>query len=87
MVGQRHVARHGEVSTAHQPHIRDGVMRGATRTGRDQRRAVAGQAGDAVDTGGLNGFGEGHGRQDGGEPPASRDVPALGGPRITRLCS
>jgi hypothetical protein len=41
----------------------------ATRAGRDQRRAVAGEARDAVDTRGLNGLGEGHRRQDGGEPP------------------
>ena len=44
-------------------------MRGATREGRDQRRAGAGETGDAVDACGLEGFGEGHGRQDGGEPP------------------
>src|SRR5882724_3811404 len=37
--------------------------------GRDQRRAVAGEAGDAVDTSGLNRLGEGHRRQDGGESP------------------
>jgi hypothetical protein len=29
-----------------------------------------GEASGAVDTGGLKGFGEGHGRQDGGEPPS-----------------
>jgi hypothetical protein len=43
-------------------------MGGAKWAGRDQRRAVADEAGDAVDTRGLNGLGEGHGRQDGGEP-------------------
>jgi hypothetical protein len=40
---------------------------GATRASRDQRRTVAGAAGDTVDTRGFNGFGEGHRRQDGGE--------------------
>jgi len=52
-VGQRHFARHEDVSAANQPHIQDGVMRGAKRTGGDQGRAVAGEAGDAVDTGSL----------------------------------
>jgi hypothetical protein len=52
-----------------QPRIRDGVMGDVKRAGGDHRRAVAGEAGDAVDTGGLNGRGEGHRRQDGGEPP------------------
>jgi hypothetical protein len=32
-------------------------------------RTVAGKASDAVDARGLNGFGEGHRRRDGGEPP------------------
>jgi hypothetical protein len=35
VVGQRHFARHEDVSAANQPHIRDGVMRGAKRTGGD----------------------------------------------------
>jgi hypothetical protein len=52
-----------------QPRIRDGMARRAKRAGRDQRRAVAGEAGDMVDTRGLNSLGEGHRRQDGGEPP------------------
>ena len=69
MVGQRHVARHRHVAPADQPRIREGVVGRATRAGRDQRRAVAGEARDAVDTRGLNGLGEGHRRQDGGEPP------------------
>jgi hypothetical protein len=42
---------------------------GATRAGRDLRRAVAGEAGLAVDARGLEGLGEGRRRQDGGEPP------------------
>jgi hypothetical protein len=41
----------------------------ATRAGRDPRRAVAGEAGDSVDTRGLNRLGEGHRRQDGGQSP------------------
>jgi hypothetical protein len=45
------------------------MMRCAARAGRDPRRAVAGETSDAVDTRGLNGLGEGHRREDGGEPP------------------
>ena len=69
VMGQRHFARHGHLAPTDQPCIRDGVVRSATRTGRDQRRAVADEAGDAVDARGLNGLGEGHRRQHGGEPP------------------
>ena len=42
------------------------MLGSAKRARHDQRRAVAGEARDAVDAGGLNGFGESHGRQDGG---------------------
>jgi len=56
---QRHVARHQPVTPADQPRIRDGVVRRATRAGRDQRRTIAGQAGDAVDTRGGDGFSHG----------------------------
>ena len=46
----------------------DRIGLGATWTGRDPRRAGAVAANNAMDTRGLNGLGEGHGRQDGGEP-------------------
>jgi len=69
MVGQRHVARHRHVAPADQPYIRNGVMGGATRAGRDQCGAVAGEASDTMDTRVLNGLREGHRWQDGGEPP------------------
>ena len=68
MVGQRHLARHRHVAAPDQPRIRDGVVGRAKRAGRDQRRTVAGQAGDAVNTRGPNGLGEGHRRQHRGEP-------------------
>jgi hypothetical protein len=42
IMGQRYVARQGDVSAAEQPHIRDGVMGRTTRAGRDPRRAGAG---------------------------------------------
>ena len=67
MVGQRHVARHWHVPPADEPNIREGLVGRATRARRDPRRAVASEAGDAVDTRGLNGLREGHRRQDGGE--------------------
>ena len=50
IVGQRHFARHRHVAATDQSCIRDGVMRGATRAGRDQCGAVAGEASDAVNT-------------------------------------
>ena len=49
MMHQRHLARHRHVAPPDQSHIGDRVMGGATRAGGDQRRAVAGEAGDAVD--------------------------------------
>jgi hypothetical protein len=69
MVGQRHLTRHRHVAPADQADIRDGMVRRAKRAGRDPRRAVAGAASDAVDTRRLNGLGEGHRRQGGGEAP------------------
>jgi hypothetical protein len=59
MVGQRHFTRHRHVAPADQPRIRDGLVGRATRAGRDQCRTVAGEAGDAVDAGGVEGVGEG----------------------------
>jgi hypothetical protein len=44
-------------------------MWGATGAGRDKRRAVTGAAGNTMDARGFDGLGEGHGRQDRGEPP------------------
>jgi hypothetical protein len=35
----------------------------------EEQRSWACEAGDTVDTRGLNGLGQGHGRQDGGEAP------------------
>jgi hypothetical protein len=48
VVRQRHIARHGDVPAPNQSHLGDGVRRGTTRAGRDNRRAGAGQAGNAV---------------------------------------
>jgi hypothetical protein len=75
VMGQRHVARHRHVAPTDQSRIRDGVMGDPKWAGGDQRGAVAGEAGNAVDVRGLEGFGEGHGRLDGGEPPAQHRFP------------
>jgi hypothetical protein len=42
---------------------------GANRAVGGQRRAPVGEAGDAVDPRGLDGLGQRHGRQNGGQPP------------------
>jgi hypothetical protein len=67
MVGQRHLAWHRHMAATDPSRLREGLVGRATRAGRDQRRAVTGEAGDAVNTRGLNRLGEGHRRQDGGE--------------------
>jgi hypothetical protein len=69
VVRQRHVPRRRHLAAADQAYIGDGVMRGAKRAGRDQRRAGAGAASDAVEARGLEGLGQAHRRQEGGEPP------------------
>ncbi len=46
---------------------RRGIVRRPKRSGDHDGRAVAGEAGDAVNPRGLNGLGKGHRRQDGGE--------------------
>jgi hypothetical protein len=37
VVGQRHLARHGDVSAGNQPYIRDGMMQGVTQCQRLSR--------------------------------------------------
>ena len=49
MVSQQHLARYRDVPAADQPHVRDRMMRGRKRTRRDQRRVIAGEAGDMVE--------------------------------------
>jgi hypothetical protein len=67
VVRPRHLAWPRHVAPTDQPHIGEGLMWSATRAGRDQRRAGTGDTGDAADARGLDGLGEGHRRQDGGE--------------------
>jgi hypothetical protein len=45
------------------------MMGRAERSGRDSRRAVAGEVGDPADARGLNGFGVGHRQRDRDEAP------------------
>ena len=45
MVGPRHLARHRHVPPTDQSRFREGLVGRAKRAGRDQRRAVAGEAG------------------------------------------
>jgi hypothetical protein len=66
-------------SPHHQPYIGDRVVRGATWARRDERGTLTGEAGDTMAARGLNGLGEGHCRQDGGQPPRQ---PRLPRPRI-----
>jgi hypothetical protein len=73
-VGQRHLTGQPYMAAADHPRIRDGGVGSATRMTRDQRCAAVSEAGDAVDACGFKGLGEGHRRQDGGEPRASIKV-------------
>jgi hypothetical protein len=79
VVGERHRARPRHVAPTDPPHIGDGVRGGATRPGRDHRRAAAGAAGNVVEARNLDGLGQAHGREHGGEAAASIDVPSRTG--------
>jgi hypothetical protein len=72
VVRRRHHARHRHVAPADQPDIRDGIVGSATRVGRDQRRAVAGESGDARDAGGLDGLRRRQCRQKNGKAACPR---------------
>jgi hypothetical protein len=74
VVRQRHVARPRHLAAPDQPHSGDRVRRGATRARGDQGGAGAGAAGDTMEARGLEGFGQAHRRQNGGQaanPPGS----------------
>jgi hypothetical protein len=66
VVGQRDLTQHGHVTPTDQSCIREGLVGRATREGGDPRCAVAGEASDAREAGGVHGFGQGHPGQDGG---------------------
>jgi hypothetical protein len=80
VVRPRHVPGQRHLAAAEQPDIRDSVMGGAKGARGDQGGAVAGEDGDAVDAGGFNGFGQGHRRQDGGEPARQYQLARPWGP-------
>jgi hypothetical protein len=80
VVHERDLARHRPVAPAAPPGVREGVAGGAARAGGGQGRTVSGEAGDAVDTRGLNGFGEDRPGRMVGHRRASMDLPAPGGP-------
>jgi hypothetical protein len=61
VVRERHLARPRHVAPADQPRVRKGVG-GAERPGHDQRRPVAREASDAMETRGLKGLSQSHGR-------------------------
>jgi hypothetical protein len=56
-------------------------MRGATGARRDPGQAVTGAAGDTRDARGVDGLGEGHGRQDRGEPAGQHRLARSGWPQ------
>jgi hypothetical protein len=60
---------------------------GAEQAGGGQGRAVAREAGDAVHAPGLNGFGQGHGRPEGGEAPRQHGFARPRGPRRRKIWS
>jgi hypothetical protein len=62
------------ITTIASAHCHGGPETPAIAPGRDHRRTVAGAAGDAMDVCRLNGLGQGHRRQDGGEPPAQHGL-------------
>jgi hypothetical protein len=78
-INPRHVSQPRHLAPTDQPFTRDCIVGGAIRVRRDDRRAVAGEASDAVHAGGIEGIGEGHLWQDGGEPARPHRLPRPGG--------
>jgi hypothetical protein len=78
VVRQGDLPRHREVPPADQPDVRDGLVWGAAGARRDDGRAPAGHTGDAVDARGVEGFGQGHIRQNRGQSPCQPRVPRPG---------
>jgi hypothetical protein len=84
MVRPRPLAGHRHVAPADQADIRDRVVRGAKWAAGDHSGAVTGEAGDAMDVGGLEGFGQAHRRRDGGEPAGQPRLPRPGWAPMSR---
>jgi hypothetical protein len=64
------------ITTIASAHCHGGLETTAIAPVGDQGRTGAGTAGDAMDARGVEGFGEGHGRHDGGEPPRQPRFPS-----------
>ena len=67
VVCKGHLRRQGQLAAADQTPSGDGVVGGPERARGDDSGAPDGTAGDALDAQGIEGFGRGHRRQDGGE--------------------
>jgi hypothetical protein len=81
VVGQRHLTRHGDLAPTDQPHIGNGMVGGATRPGGDDGGAPPGEAGDAVDAGGVEGLGQGHVGEDRRQAAGQPRLPRPGRPQ------
>jgi hypothetical protein len=75
VVRPRHLPRPQPLPPADPADNRDRVVWGATRPGGDTGGLAACQAGDAVDAGGVEGFGQAHRRQDGDEAAGQPRLP------------
>jgi hypothetical protein len=53
IVRQRHLPRHGDLAPTDQSDIRDGMLEATTRAGGKEGHAIAGEAGDERDGGGV----------------------------------
>jgi hypothetical protein len=76
MMRQGHLPRQGQLAASDHALIGDSVVGGTERVRGGDGGAVAGEAGDAMDTVGVEGFGQAHlledGRQAAGQPRCPR---------------
>ena len=77
-VGQANLAGPGRGAAADHAGVGDGVVRGAEGALDDQARSIAQLASDAVDLGDLDGFVEGHGREDRGQRAGQQGLAGAG---------
>jgi hypothetical protein len=81
MMGERSLARQGHLTAANQPHIGNGLVGGATRPGGDDGGAPPGAAGDEMDAGGVDGFGQGQIGEDRRQTSGQHRCPRPGRPQ------
>ena len=79
-VRQRNFARVGPVAAAHQPGVRDGVVRGAERALLDQRYVRRELVGHRIDAGHIQRFVDAHARQDARHRARQQGLARSGGP-------